>query len=258
MYTRVGDGARLSCRVFGAGPRWLICVHGWMVSGAVFDPLVAALTDSALSIVVPDLPGTGASPPPASPRSLVGLARDVMAVADRLGATPAVWLGHSMGGQIAQLAAAMRPDAVSALVLVNPVPLEGLALPAEPAAEFRSSAGDAEKLGAVLDRATLELSAVERERLVQDALRTDSACLERYFDEFTAGVAAPGPVLAPTCVIATDDPFLPRALLERAVVSRIPKATVRFLPGPGHYPLVERPAETAALVRSFLDGLEQT
>ena len=61
-------------------------------------------------------------------------------------------------------------------------------------------------------------------------------------------------VVAPTLVVATDDPFLPPAFLRQAVVQPIRGARMTHLPGPGHYPQVERPHETAALVGAFLAG----
>jgi pimeloyl-ACP methyl ester carboxylesterase len=54
--------------------------------------------------------------------------------------------------------------------------------------------------------------------------------------------------------VATDDPFLPPPFLTQAVVQPIRNARLVYLPGPGHYPQVERPAETAALIGAFLAG----
>ena len=57
-----------------------------------------------------------------------------------------------------------------------------------------------------------------------------------------------------TLVVATDDPFLPPALQRAEIQQRITGARFAYLPGPGHYPLNERPLETAAIVSAFLAG----
>ena len=41
--TTTNDGVKLAYRVLGDGPRTVILVHGWMVSGRVWDDLVAML-----------------------------------------------------------------------------------------------------------------------------------------------------------------------------------------------------------------------
>jgi len=55
--------------------------------------------------------------------------------------------------------------------------------------------------------------------------------------------------------LATDDPFLPPAFLQQAVVDKIARAKLAYLPGAGHYPAAERPAETAAILLAFRAGL---
>ncbi len=166
------DGATVSYRVLGDGPRALVLVHGWMTSGAVFDELVAALerAGAGVTAIVPDLVGSGASSRPASGYALLRYAADVLAVIEAAGRARPVVLGHSMGGQIAQLVAAALPDAVAGLVLVSSVPLGGLRLPPGARALCESAAGDRDKLGALLDLASPALPAAARARLVELAL----------------------------------------------------------------------------------------
>src|SRR5262245_1511379 len=116
------DGTQLSYRVVGSGPIDVVLVHGWMVSGAVFDELIEALGTDGVRIVAPDHRGTGRSGQPDGGYSIEQYARDVLAVADAAGATKFVVVGHSMGGQIAQWLAATAPDRVLGAVLLCPVP----------------------------------------------------------------------------------------------------------------------------------------
>ncbi len=163
-------------------------------------------------------------------------------------------IGHSMGGQVAQLVAAIAPERVRSLVLVNPVPLAGLPLPPEVAAAFRGSGGDRAAQGAILDQACLELAPAAKQALLDDAAAISPAWIARGLDLFVAGgdAAKLAAITCPTLVVATDDPFLPPAFLDQAIVANIRNARLATLRGPGHYPQVERPDALASLVRSFL------
>lgn len=254
MEALVSDGVRLAYRVLGQGSREVLCVHGWMMSGAVFDDLLAALDLTDLRVVVPDLRGAGGSDRPATGYTLARFAEDLWTVADAAGLVRPVVVGHSMGGQLAQLLAAERPDRVAGLVLVNPVPASGLPLPDEARAVFEASADDPEMRGVILDIACKELSPAARARLLAVASDVAPACIAGALEAWTSG-GFEGRLLqitAPALVIASDDDFLPAAFLESAVVAPLGEASLAHVPGPGHYPLVERPAEVAGLVASFL------
>ncbi|MDR7278262.1 alpha/beta hydrolase family protein [Catenuloplanes atrovinosus] len=96
------------------------------VPAAYYRRFAEALHDAGLLVAVADLRGTGASTPPTSAGSAHGYAElvdDVAAVlhalAPQLTGRRRILLGHSLGGQLAVLHLALRPDtAVDALVLV--------------------------------------------------------------------------------------------------------------------------------------------
>ena len=254
------DGTQLSYRVAGDGPVDVVLVHGWMVSGAVFDDLVEALGEGGLRLIIPDHRGAGASGQPGQLEggyTIEQYARDVLAVADAAGAARFVVVGHSMGGQIAQWLAATAPDRVIGAVLLCPVPASGMALPDEARGLFRNSAGSREMQGTILKLACKDLPDHARERLLDDAGRIPAACIQGAFDAWTGASFADklGAVRAPLLVVATDDPFLPPDFLRKAVVSLVPRAGLAYVPGAGHYPQVERPRETAAVLRAFLTAL---
>lgn len=254
--TTATDGTTLHYRVFGDGPRAVVLVHGWMTSGAVWDAMVEKLDVTGLRLVVPDHRGTGASGRPASGFTLEQYAKDVLAVADHAGAKRFTLVGHSMGGQIAQWVASEVPARVAGLVLLNPVPAAGLPLPPDAAGLFRTSPGDRGKQQTILGLACKQLSPDSLEGMLKDAGAVSKEAIEQAFDAWTAGGFAPrlAAITAPTLVLATDDPFLPPVFLQQAVAGLIQNARMTHLPGPGHYPQVERPAETAALVSAFLAG----
>lgn len=250
------DNTQLHYRTVGDGPRNVVLVHGWMVSGAVWNDFVELLDTTGLRLIIPDARGTGHSGRPAAGYSLEQYAKDVLAVVDHAGAKRFTVVGHSMGGQIAQWVASAAPERVEGVVLLNTVPASGIPLPSDAAGLFRTSAGDREKQKTILGLACKQLSAPALEKTLADAAGVSPEAIVGCFDAWTAGGFADrlAHIAAPTLVVATDDPFLPVAFLKQAVVAPIRGARLTYLPGPGHYPQVERPAETAALVGAFLAG----
>lgn len=252
------DDTQIHYRTVGAGPRTVVLVHGWMVSGSVWNDFIELVDTTGLKLVIPDLRGSGAtkSEQPASSYSLEQHARDVLAVVQHVGAERFTLIGHSMGGQLAQWVASEVPGRVDGLVLLNTVPASGIPLPPEAVGLFRTSAGSREKQKAILDMACKQLSESSLEKLLGDAAAVSEASIVGSFDAWTAGGIAErlARIAAPTLVVATDDPFLPPAFLRQTVVQPIRGARMAHLPGPGHYPQVERPHETAALVGAFLAG----
>jgi pimeloyl-ACP methyl ester carboxylesterase len=102
----------MSVRRTGAGPE-LVWIHGLGESSTSFDPVVARMSQCAHVLV--DLPGYGRSPWPDEPAGLD-------ATADQLAAwlrerSPAVVLGHSMGGVLATLLA--ERDVARAIVDID-------------------------------------------------------------------------------------------------------------------------------------------
>jgi pimeloyl-ACP methyl ester carboxylesterase len=75
-------------------------------------------------IVASDARGHGSTTLPAEPGMPRGwkiFRDDLIAVLDRIAPEGAILAGHSMGGAVSLMAAALRPDKVKALVLIEPV-----------------------------------------------------------------------------------------------------------------------------------------
>ena len=121
---------------------------------------------------------------------------------------------------------------------------------------FRTSAGNRDKQRIILQNVCKELSDAACDRLLDDAGKIPAACIEQAFDAWTAGFTDDvSAIRSPMLVVGTDDPALPIDFLRQAIAQRVPGAGLSYLPGPGHYVHVERPRETAALVRAFLTAL---
>lgn len=251
------DRTAIAYRTFGTGSRTVMLVHGWMVSGAVYNDLLEHFDVEGLRIIVPDLRGTGASDKPATGYSIERHARDVLAVADHEGVGSFALVGHSMGGQIAQWIASEQPVRVSGTLLLCPVPASGMALPEDAKALFRSSPGNRGAQGTILGLACKRLSDAAKEKLLDDAAGVCDAAILEGFEAWTAGGFKDrlSGIRTPTLVVATDDPFMPPDFLRQTVVAPIQGARLSVLPGPGHYPQVEMPRETSAVIQAFLAGL---
>lgn len=249
---RASDGGLLGYRDFGAGDDVVVLVHGWMVSGRVWDFLLPHV-ERGRRLIVPDLRGAGASREAPPDLTLERLGRDVAEIVEHAGPRRVHVVGHSMGGQVALVAAARIGARLRSLALLTPVPPDGLLLPPEVAASFRASGGSRDAQGGILDAACKSLSAEARGALLDDALRIAPEVIAAGFDAWTRGGVGErlAEIANPTMVLATDDPFLPPALLEEAVVRRVRGARLQLLRGPGHYPQVEAPAETGSLLDRF-------
>src|SRR5690554_180019 len=248
------DGVNLAYRIFGEGERDLILVHGWMVSGAVFSDLLDELELPDYRIIVPDLRLTGASSGYADDFSLARQVEDVRAVADAAGAERFDLVGHSMGGQVAQLFAATYPQRVKRLVGMAAVPATGAALDEQTYAFFHHSGENREAQAGIFGKAALDLPPGALERLCDDAIKIPAECIQKGLVAWTQGGFGDklGQISAPTLVITSDDPFLPVAFLKAEIVDKIAGATSTHIGGAGHYIQVERCAETARNIEDFL------
>lgn len=245
------DGVSIAYRESGHGTQTVVLVHGWMVSGNVWDAILPKL--AGFRVIVPDLRGTGRSGEANAGIELERLARDLQELMQASCDQRVHLVGHSMGGLIAMLAAARFPDCICSLALLSPVPPDGISLPGEVAETFRSAGGNREALEGILRRACRKLSEEACENLLQQAVQISPACITAGFEAWSQAQLADQvrTIPHPTWVLASDDPFLPPALLEQKVVGRISAARLTYLPGAGHYPQVEMPGETAEGLRAF-------
>lgn len=101
----------------------LIFAHANGFNAAAYRSLLAPLSAS-FRIWAPDLRGHGRSTLPVFARpktSWIDHRDDLLGLLEALDGPPVVMAGHSMGGTASLLAAAVRPQAVSSLVLFDPV-----------------------------------------------------------------------------------------------------------------------------------------
>lgn len=112
------DGAELAVDVDGDGAPAVVLVHGALCSRADWANQQHALRDEFRVIAV-DLRGHGSSTGAPRSCSIEQFARDVREVVTQLDASPAVFVGHSMGARVVLELAARFPAEVAGLVLVD-------------------------------------------------------------------------------------------------------------------------------------------
>ena len=117
--TLVLDGSPVHTADFGGSGKPVLLVHGLGGSHMNYF-LLGPLLSQRARVIALDLPGFGLSPVGAG-TTFEGYVQLVIEAAGRLfGGTPPVLVGSSMGGAIVATAAARRPDAATATVLLGP------------------------------------------------------------------------------------------------------------------------------------------
>ena len=114
------DGRALAVRRHGRRDgRRVLALHGWLDNAMSFAPLASLLPE--LDLVALDLPGHGHSAhrPVRSWYHFVDYLDDALAALDALGWERCVLLGHSLGGAVASVLAAARPERVERLLLIE-------------------------------------------------------------------------------------------------------------------------------------------
>jgi pimeloyl-[acyl-carrier protein] methyl ester esterase len=255
----------LATETFGTG-RELVLVHGWGMNAGVWAPLRARLA-GGWRVTAVELPGHGAS-------DFDALGADPDAwVAALLAAAPprALWLGWSLGGQLALLAAAQAPERFAGLALAatNPRFVRAADWPAAmPAATFRTFAEQlATDAPRTLDRFLAlqvrgAVAAGDTLRLLRSATRARPAPCRAALD---AGLAMLlhhdlRPLVRDLTVpslwlFGARDALVPVAAAD-AVAGLTAGARVHTLAEAGHAPFLSHPQASLELLNRFAEALD--
>jgi pimeloyl-ACP methyl ester carboxylesterase/uncharacterized RmlC-like cupin family protein len=270
------EGADIYVRSGGSGPA-AVLLHGYAENSDSWAPLAADLMKDH-TVVVPDLRGIGRSSKPEGGYDKKTQAKDIRAVVTALGYDRTFVVAHDIGNMVAYAYAASYPDKVEKLVVMD-APIPGI----EPWNEILLNPGvwhfnfhgpDAERLVAGRERIYLD-------RIWNDFTADPSKPDEATRNFFAATYAQPGGMRAgfaqftafsqdakdnqvfeqtkltmPVLAVGGEKSFgALQAVIMRHVAANVQEAVIA---GSGHWLMEERPAETVALIRGFLDAAQTT
>ena len=129
----------------GRGPEPVVFVHGYTGSRAIWIDILPRLPLDRLRAFAFDLRGGGRSDRPTSGHNIAQYADDVADAMKNLGIDTFHYVGHSMGGLIGMYLALRHPNRLRTLILVAPVPSEGLDIPDELRLTLRNACSDGQK-----------------------------------------------------------------------------------------------------------------
>ena len=263
--------AGLSLHLRDEGPRDdslpIVLLHGTSSSLHTWDGWARALSTHR-RVIRYDMPGFGLTGPAADGRyDIDAYVRTLTAVLDTLHVARCVLAGNSLGGHVAWAMAALHPERVARLVLVDAAgyPFHSTSVPI--GFRIANTPGLARLLQDVLPR---PLVASSVRNVYGDPSRVTPALVDRYFDMTTrAGnrravverfrQSRPGelseriPSLrVPTLILwGGRDRLIPRASADR-FHREIAGSRLVVFPDLGHVPHEEDPARTVAVVREFI------
>jgi pimeloyl-ACP methyl ester carboxylesterase/uncharacterized RmlC-like cupin family protein len=264
------QGADIFVRSSGSGPV-VILLHGYAETSDSWAPLAAELVKS-YTVVVPDLRGIGRSSRPAGGYDKKTQAADIRAVVVALGYDRASVVSHDIGIMVAYAYAALYPDKVERLVVMD-APIPGIApwddIVRNPALwHFSFNGPDAERLvqgreRIYLDRIWNAFSGDPRKpdevtRAYYAAQYAQPGAMRAGFAQFTAfsqdvednKIFQRTKLTMPVLAVGGEKSF---GAME-AVVMRNSATNVReaVVPDAGHWLMEENPTFTVALIQDFL------
>jgi pimeloyl-ACP methyl ester carboxylesterase len=221
-------------------------VHGAFCGGWVFDRFRRPFERAGHAVAAPDLPGRGAS---ASPAGVMGLSmRDFARAVGEVCAAqprPPILIGHSMGGLVAQLAAASTP--IESLILLAPSPPWGVAgstmeealtaLSLHALGPYWSLPVSPDYLSAkrwLFDRLTAAQGSAAFSRMVPESGRALWETLNWWLDPFAATAISPGRISAPALAIAGGRDTLQPPATVALTAARL-GGEVRIFPQMSHW-----------------------
>jgi pimeloyl-ACP methyl ester carboxylesterase len=238
-----------------------LLIHGFLDQGAVWVPFIHKLGPLREWALAPDFAGAGTRAREGGPFTLHRQAADAVALIDQRPDARFVVVGHSMGGQVAELVAQARPERVAALVLMTAVPLTGHESTAEVCNLLRECGGDVETQRRIRHMFSSHLSDADLDRLLDPATVMRPATAEGYYDAFTAGDASgngPSTYVGPVLLLAArEDPVVSVEMTLSMRDSRFPGNDVDIVDDSGHWPHLEQPERSAQAILDFLSNRNQ-
>ena len=243
-------------------------LHGVPDSPAIWRPLLAALDLDDVPVAVPALPGFTGPLPAGFPATKEAYADWAVGEAEALFAAhgPIDIVGHDWGALIAQRVAMLRPDLIRSWVVSNAVidpdyrghriariwntPILGeifMAL-SRPAALARGLAGQGMPPDIAAEEAAQWANRDKRRAILRLYRSAKGLSFEHDWARDIGRLPAKGAL-----IWGANDPYVELAVAERFAARTGAPLTV--IDGAGHWAIAERPAQVAAALTRFWNGL---
>ena len=267
---------QLYCERLGRGPP-MVCLHGGMgFDHTYLRPWLDPLADS-VELVFVDLRGNGRS---GGRNQVEGIdfttwVEDLRALWDVLDLQPGILFGHSFGGFIAQQYAYQHPETLRALILCSTASAFNYSSAITNNLRARSTPESFRAAMQVLSKlmqndeqmrsglaAAMPLYMHKPEPKLLDSFDRMQVCAA--MSNHGATVLAPqfdstvwlSGVDVPTLLVSgDDDPITPVRFGVDALHRLLPHSDAQIVAGAGHFPFMERPRETVAYLKTFLQTL---
>ncbi len=236
----------------------LLLLHPFPSSSYVFEEFMDEMGLDR-SVIAPDLPGYGMTDPPRLPPTISHYAAAMLELVAELGLGVVDVMGYHTGGAIAVEMAHQQPDVVRKIIMIS-APLFN----EEEMAQFRNRPPKmaADERAAGIGAAWPQFK-TEFWRMGTDTDRTWNLYLEAQRNPETSSLGPQAmfaydlaqvlPTIAQSVLILSPDDEL-KAFTNRAP-ELLKQGRVHPLPGWTHGFLDSKTAETATLIRQFLDGV---
>lgn len=258
----------------GRGDQTLILVHG-LASNAGFWRYIIPELAQKYRVIAVDLPGYGKSDKGDFPYGMAWYAEQIVGLMDELNISEAVYVGHSMGGQIGLTLSLNHPERLSKMVLATPAGVESF------------KPGEAKWLRNVfrIDDLTLSGEEIVRTNLNRNFYRWSSdyewmveermrmakgkdmpefahaviSCVGAMLDEPTTALLPQ--VQTETLIVYGDsDGLIPNPFLHPGFTrdvfleaeSAMPNAKLHEIEECGHMIQIEKPQELVAAIQAFV------
>lgn len=262
MQISVHDDVRIDVQLAGENDDAVVLLHGFPLTKQIWSAQISALA-TAHRVVAVDLRGMGKSGIVDGPYLMETLAGDIAAVLDVLSIERATIVGHSLGGYVALAFARMYAERISRLALVCSRIVADSRERAKHRFELADAADATNSIDAILEDAILPLFAEEttshhpemlekiREIARSNHAKGLAATLRGMALRDGAEDIAPD-LEMPVLVVAGASDRLVNLAEAQAMARAFPNARLAVIPGSGHLPMIERPAEFNRVLADFI------
>jgi pimeloyl-ACP methyl ester carboxylesterase len=263
------EGGRIAYDVQGEGPL-VVLGHGLADNREAFRFLVPILVNAGYRVVNVDLRGHGESSTGWPSYSRTDSARDFIALLRHLG-EPAIFIGHSFSGGVANIIAADAPELVRAIVEIDPGTRKATMKLSDVNGRF------AKGIWLILVALSFKNTGMWKSYLRHAYPGTQPADFEAQLARLESNLREPGRMAAgakmgfssgadagaklphvqrPALVVmGTLDPDFPSPVAEaEGIVAEMPAGLgeVALIEGAGHYPHTQMPERLAEIVLPFI------